>query len=484
MAGNPFDQFDSAAPAANPFDQFDTTKKSPTAQAAPGDYSNAPFSALARTFESSADWGVGDLLRAAATGKKPSETAAQSSAAAASLPWYVRYPTEAAGYGLGLVNLLDPVTDAAELGAAGLGAGATLSKIAGTAAEGATVGGVSHIAGSDDPGLMDTTGAALGGAVLGGAAGAAAPLINKGLTGAFGKAASVDPAAADAATEAIKTAKYNDLHASTAPTFASKDLSDAYVNSIKGLTDVQKGDVSPGFQSKMQDHLNQMQQSGNISTGAVDEYARSIQNAASPTNNAEQILAARIRDGLTGDNGVLATATPTSGHPVGQAATMLDDAQAANKQWEMSQNLGKWQRQMQETGAPLGQQPFTEAEKYYTPGTPDYQTVAGLSGAGASDHGVSWMIPHLLGTGLSFAGEHAFGIPGAIAGELAGYIGGKKLIKSYNARQGIAKLQQAYPQLTGQQPTGGQTGPQIPATVGGFNVGNAIKNLTMGISGY
>ena len=70
--------------------------------------------------ESSADWGTGDLLRAAMTGKKPSETAAQSSAAAASLPWYIRYPTEAAGYGLGLVNLLDPVTDAAELGALGL----------------------------------------------------------------------------------------------------------------------------------------------------------------------------------------------------------------------------------------------------------------------------------------------------------------------------------------------------------------------------
>ena len=133
------------------------------------------------------------------TGKKPSETAAQSAAAAASLPWYIRYPTEAAGYGLGLVNLLDPVTDAAEAGALGLGAGAKLAKVAGTAAEGATVGGVSHVAGSDDPGITDTAGAALGGAALGGAAGAAAPLVNKGLTKALGKAGAVDPAACDCA---------------------------------------------------------------------------------------------------------------------------------------------------------------------------------------------------------------------------------------------------------------------------------------------
>ena len=164
------------------------------------DYSKSPLSAVARTFESSADWGTGDLLRAAATGKKPSETAAQSSAAAASLPWYVRYPTEAAGYGLGLVNLLDPVTDAAEAGALGLGAGAKLAKIAGTAAEGATVGAVSHVAGSDDPGLTDTAGAALGGGLVGTAAGAATPLINKGLCKVLSKPGTVDPAAAQAST--------------------------------------------------------------------------------------------------------------------------------------------------------------------------------------------------------------------------------------------------------------------------------------------
>jgi hypothetical protein len=441
------------------------------------DYSKSPLSAIGRTFESSADWGTGDLIRAAMTGKKPSETAAQSSAAAASLPWYVRYPTEAAGYGFGLANLLDPVTDAAEAGAAGLGAGATLSKIAGTAAEGATVGGVSHVAGSDDPGLTDTAGAALGGAALGGAAGAAAPLANKALSGVFGKAGSIDPAAATAATEAIKTAKYGDLHAPGAPTFSASAVSNPYTSSIGDLTDVQRGDVSDSFIKKMQQHVDQMQGAGNISAGGVDEYARSIQNAASPTNNAEQVLAGKIRDGLTGENGVLATATPTSGHPVGQAYDMLSDAQNANKQWEMSKNLGAWQRQMQETGAPLGQQPFTEAEKYYTPGTPDYQTVAGLSGAGAGDHGVNWMIPHLLGTGLMFTGEHLFGTPGAIAGEMAGYLGGKKLMKSYKARSGISSLQQAYPQLTGQQPTGAQTGPQIPQ-----GVGDQIKNLMMGMA--
>ena len=343
------------------------------------DYSNSPLSAIGRTFESSADWGTGDLLRAAMTGKKPSETAAQSSAAAASLPWYIRYPTEAAGYGLGLVNLLDPVTDAAEAGALGLGAGAKLAKVAGTAAEGATVGGVSHVAGSDDPGLTDTAGAALGGAALGGAAGAAAPLINKGLTKTLGKAGTVDPAVAIAQTEAAKKTAYDALHAPTAPTFDSGAISNAYVNSINALTDVQRGDVSTDFMKKMQQHVNQAQQAGAVSAGTVDEYTRSLQNIASPSNSAEQVLAAKVRDALTGDQGVLATAQPANGAPVGQAYSMLTDAKAANTQFQMAQNLSDWNERAANKGS-LGDAPFSEAKNWYDPGTPQYDALMKLYG--------------------------------------------------------------------------------------------------------
>ena len=448
------------------------------------DYSNSPLSAIGRTFESSADWGTGDLLRAAMTGKKPSETAAQSSAAAASLPWYIRYPTEAAGYGLGLVNLLDPVTDAAEAGALGLGAGAKLAKVAGAAAEGATVGGVSHVAGSDDPGITDTAGAALGGAALGGAAGAAAPLVNKGLTKALGKAGAVDPAVAIAQTETAKKTAYDALHAPTAPTFDSGSISNAYVNSINALTDVQRGDVSTDFMKKMQQHVNQARQAGAVSAGTVDEYTRSLQNIASPSNSAEQVLAAKVRDALTGDQGVLATAQPANGLPVGQAYSMLTDAKAANTQFESAKNLAEWQRQIQ-AGGNLGQKPFTEAENYYQPGSPEYQTLATLANQGQGHSWTTNALGHLGAHALGIGGYAVGGVPGSLVGEALGHLYLKP--KIYAAMKGrdtsakIAGIQAAYPALTSQQPTGGQPGPQIPETVGGYNVGNAIKNLMLGI---
>ena len=131
-------------------------------------------------------------------------------------------------------------------------------------------------------------------------------------------------------------------------------------------------------------------------------------------------------------------------------------------------------------GGSLGNAPLNEAKTYYQNDPQTYKTVAGLTRAGAGDHGIGWMIPHLLGTGLSFAGEQIGGIPLAMAGELLGYIGGRKLTKAYSARRGMGAIQQAYPQATGAQPTGG-TQP-VPQTVGGFNTGDQIKNLMMGMT--
>lgn len=431
------------------------------------DYSGSPLSALGRTFESSADWGVGDLIRAAATGKKPSETAAQSSAAAASLPWYIRYPTEALGYGAGLVNLLDPATDLAEAGVAGLvGGKGILSSMAKTAAEGATAGTVSHVAGSDDPGLADTGAAALGGAALGGAAGAVRPLVNKGLTATMGKAASVDPDAAIANTLAAK-----DAAAATARGFTTDhtNADNAIYQVLNGRSPSQESGTTDSFAKTVQnvrDAINAQGALGNQVNGDdLNSWARQLKEGAS--NGIDGGLANDMAARLKGTLGT---------QPGGTAA--WENLNEAARQHFAAQDLKSWGQTLDQ-GVQLGQQPLNVAKKFYSgPGDEQqYATMAGLTGAGGSAPGVGWMLPHILGTGLSFAGEHLFGVPGAIAGELGGYIGGKKLLKSYNKSQGRAGLQAAYPGLTGQQPTGGQTGPQMPQ-----GVGDSIRNLAMGMA--
>ena len=460
---NPFDQFDatSSAPAsgANPFDQFDAKAK--TAQApSDNDYSKSPLSALGRTFESSADWGVGDLLRAAATGKKPSETAAQSSAAAASLPWYVRYPTEAAGYGLGLVNLLDPVTDAAEAGAGMLGAGATLSKIAGTAAEGATVGGVSHVAGSDDPTLMGTAGAALGGAGVGAAAGGLTRGVNAGLTKAFGRAPSIDPDAALATTQAANDAAWKagrNIPVNGAAT------NTAISSAMKGLDPSVQTGLSDGFLGKIAQIQGAISDQGKIGqsldANQVNSWKRQINDAAGP--GIEGGVAKSISDNL---DGVL------QAHGAGQ---WQEGANQAYQNYMMAQNLGEWSRKAA-AGAPLGQAPLTEAEKFYQ-GKPQYQTLVDLYQKSQSQNDPSWALGHMAAGAIGDIGGMLLGFPGHLAGEALGYLGIKPAIKGAfkGAKQNALQknIQQAYPQMTGQQITGATTGPQI---------GDAIKNLMLG----
>jgi hypothetical protein len=433
---------------------------------ATNDYSNSPWSARLRTLENAATLGLGDKIYSLMSGTPLAEVKGNTAAAESSLPWYERLPIEGAGYALGGGALLG-----SGLGEAGLGADA-IGTVGSMALEGAGAGAINTAAGTD-PSLGNIATGAAGGALLGGAAGGLTKGINAGSTKLFGKPGSIDPDAAIAATEAAKTAKYQDLHASTAPTFSAGDTAASYVNAANSLTDVQRGDVSKDFVQKMQQHVNQMRQTGDLSAGAVDEYARSIQDAAEPNNNAEQVLAARIRDGLTGDNGVLATATPTSNHPVGQAATMLNDAQAANKQWEMAKNLAEWTR-LNDAGASLGQAPLTEAERFYQ-GKPQYQPLVDLYQKSQSQNDPSWALGHMAASALGDLGGMAFGFPGHLAMEALGYLGFKPAIKSAfkGAKQNaLGKgIQQLYPQTTGQPLTGAQTGPQV---------GDSIKNLMLG----
>jgi hypothetical protein len=463
-----------AAPAAGGagWQNDPVVKGGATAQASDNDYSKSPWSALARTFESSADWGTGDLIRAAITGKKPSETAAQSSAAAASLPWYVRYPTEAAGYGLGLVNLLDPVTDAAEAGALGLGASSGLAKIAGTAAEGATVGGVSHVAGSDDPGLMDTAGAALGGAALGGAAGAAAPLVNKGLTKAFGTKASIDPAAATAATAAAKdTATSNLRQVQINPVH----VDNAFDTAMSNLRPEEKTGMSDTFAKTIQDirdELNTQSVLGKqIDGDTLNSWQREVENAASAP--VDKKIAGQI-SGSPGNPGLLDGVMNSAG-----GGQLNQAAQQAFKQNFMAENLADWNERAANKGS-LGDAPFNEARNYYQPGTPEYDALMKLYSQSQNQADPTWALGHMAAGLAGDIGGAMFGFPGHFGGELLGYLGIKPAIKSAfkGAKQNALQknIQQVYPTLTGQPLTGAQTGPQLPG-----GTGDMIKNLMLGV---
>ena len=469
MADDPYAQYLTPPSAASggddPYAKYLAPPGAPLGAAtSDNDYSKSPLSAVARTFESSADWGTGDLLRAAATGKKPSETAAQSSAAAASLPWYIRYPTEAAGYGAGLVNLLDPVTDAAEAGALGLGAGAKLAKLAGTAAEGATVGAVSHVAGSDDPGLTDTAGAALGGGLVGTAAGAAAPLINKGLTKVLSKPGTVDPAVAIASTAKDSADAYAALHQKPVdPIVVAKPISTA----MPKPNSSEDTGMSPTFRNQVGDIQtalgNHYYQGTQPSLGDVNSWKRQINEAT--VTSVDGKIAGRMNAGL---DGVMETTAPG----------LNDAAQTAYQQSVGAQNLAEWQRKIA-NGVPLGQAPVTEAEKWYQ-GKPQYQDLVDLYKANQGGVDPSYTAAHLGSEIGGTAGYAVGGFPGHLIGKSAGYYlgktAGKKWKGSLKGSGQTNAIQALYPGMTGIQPTGATAAPQISD-----QVGEQIKNLMLGV---
>ena len=141
MADDPYAQYltpPSSGGGSDPYAKYSGPPGgSATAQAvSDNDYSNSPLGARLGGPLSSAGAGAQATFCApAATDKKPSETAAQSSARRRACPGTSVIRPKPLGYGLGLVNLLGPLTDAAEAGALGLGAGAKLAKVASTASK-------------------------------------------------------------------------------------------------------------------------------------------------------------------------------------------------------------------------------------------------------------------------------------------------------------------------------------------------------------
>jgi hypothetical protein len=451
---NPFDQFDAtqaAAPAGgggNPFDQFDAKAK-PT-QAQHGALYNALFQeGKGGTAFASADEGILPAARDYSLAALDDLTlglgvpsALKSATAQAQSNLGPMSPiTSAALYAVGPGKVLGPAGRA--IGGAGVG---------GVAAEGALAGGTSGLSqGTGNP-LTDVVTGALEGGVMGGAAGILGKGVNAGLQKAFGRPGSVDPEAAITATKTTRDALYGRLQ--NIPVGANS-LKNAYQSAT--LTPGMAADVSPGFNTLIGRQLEQVD-AGGITANDVADFAKNLRAGA--TSNGDQILAGKISDNLLG-------ALPP------EAQQTLQAANAAHQQYAMAQNLAEWQRKAA-AGAPLGQAPLTEAENWYQ-GKPQYQTLVDLYQKSQSQQDPSWALGHMAAGLAGDIGGAMFGFPGHFLGEAAGYLGIKPAIKGAfkGAKQNALgkAIQQAYPQMTGQELTGAQPGPQV---------GDLIKNLTLG----
>ena len=335
------------------------------------------------------------------------------------------------------------------------------------ALEGGLAGGASSILHSDDPSLSGVLSGAAGGAVLGGAAGGLVKGVNPALK-ALGKSGTVDPVAAEAQTKAASDAAYAALHQKPVdPIVVAKPISTA----MPKPNSSEDTGMSPAFRNQVGDIQtaleNHYYQGTQPSLGDVNSWKRQINEAA--TTSVDGKIAGNMSAGL---DGVMDTTAPG----LNQAA------QTAAQNNIVAGKLGQWQQIVQNNGS-IGQAPLTEATNWYSDpaNKAKFDTLAALNGAGSGDRGLGYILPHMMGTGAAFAGEHLLGPAGAMAGEVLGYLGTKKLLKGYNKRQGVSGLQAAYPQLTGVQPVGGRQAPQMSDSQN-QQIGEQLKNLMLGMS--
>ena len=357
------------------------------------------------------------------------------------------YPVGMAAYMLGPGKIFGPA------GAAIGGTG-----VLGTAAESALAGGAHNAIQSNlDP--EQTAWGAAGGLVLGGAAGALTKGANAGLQAAFGKTASVDPAAAIASTKGIEGDAYTALRqAQINPSHVDSAIS----NVMSNLDPSVETGMSPGLKSQINDISSSLQNQKQVNGNQVNSWQRQINEAAQrnryPTDS---IVAGKISDGL---DGVL---------QANGAGDLNAAAKQASQQRIMAENLAEWQRKAA-AGAPLGQAPLSEAENWYQ-GQPQYDDLVNLYKQSASQQDPSWALGHMAAGAVGDIGGAMFGFPGHFAGEALGYLGIKPAIKG--AFKGMKQnavgksIQQLYPGTTGVQPTGGVQAPQV---------GDMIKNLMLG----
>jgi len=453
MPSDPYAQYLTPPAGDDPYSKYLSQPGKATAPGATNDYSDSPWSARLRTFQDAATLGMGDKLYSLMSGTPLAEVKGNTAAAESSLPWYERMPIEGAGYALGGGALLG-----SGLGEAGLGADA-IGTVASTALEGAGAGGITAATGTD-PSLSNIATGAAGGALLGGAAGGLTKGVNKALTKMTGKAASIDPDQALASTKAANDAAWD---AGTKIPVNGAATNNAIASALKGLdpsVQTGMGDQFLGKISQIQGAISDQGKLGNqLNANQVNSWKRQINEAAGP--GIEGGVAKSISDNL---DGVL------DAHGAGQ---WQQGANEAYQNYMMAQNLGEWGRKAA-AGAPLGQAPLTEAEKYYQ-GKPQYQPLVDLYQKSQSQNDPSWALGHIAAGALGDLGGMMFGFPGHLAMEAAGYLGLKPAIKSMfkGAKQNALgkNIQQLYPQMTGQPLTGASPGVQV---------GDSIKNLMLG----
>jgi hypothetical protein len=457
MASNPYDQFDApAAAATNPYDQFDAKPSSG------GGGGFAQKLASAGTLGGS-DWvkaGVNALARG--TGIDPTapthaEILQQNEQYGQEHP-YLSLAADVGGYA-GLSALTG-----------GLGAEALIGKTALTglpalyargATEGAIAGAGSNMI-NDPSNPMGAVSGGASGAALGAGATGLTRGVNKALQATLGKAPSVDPAAAIASTKAASDAGYAALK--QVPIDPAKVLQ-PIAGVASSLDPSMQTGMSAGFRTQVGDitqALSQQAQAGKqVNAEMVDSWQRQIKDAASSPVDTK--IAGQISTGL---DGVL------QAHGAGD---LQDAAQNAYKQSVMAQNLGEWSRKAA-VGAPLGQAPLTEAERFYQ-GTPEYGDLVNLYKKSEGQFDPSWALGHMAAGAAGDLGGWMFGFPGHFLGEMGGYLGIKPAIKG--AFKGMKQnavgrnIQSLYPSLTGVQPTGGAQAPQV---------GDLIKNAMLGVA--
>jgi hypothetical protein len=449
---NPFDQFDSAhASGGNPFDQFDTGAKAAPAQTD----ASSKMSGIGRTLENALTLGGADWLYSKVPGMPSLQTQqAQTEAARQSVPAAIRYPAEIGAYAVGPGKLLGPAA-----------ATVTGGPIAAGVAEGAMAGGLSSGFGSNFDPSSTVTGAATGG-VLGGVAGG----IGKGVAKLGATPGSIDPVAAIAKTKQLRDEAYAPLKNIA---FNPDDVLNAHTSAT--LTPGMGADVTSGMESMLAKQRDAIQSGGNTANDIADYMTNLKSVSGSPSaSNGDKLLAGQTASNLSD---LLTNANPITDHAPGEAAQTLQQAQTAHQQYMMAQNLAEWQRR-ESVGASVGQAPLTEAEKYYQ--GPDalqnYKTLTDLyQKSQDSTSKLSWALGHMGAHAIGAAGGMMAGWPGEFIGEGLGYLFAKpainKALKGYDKTQLLKAYQQAYPQLTGQQLSGAQPGPEV---------GDAIKNIMLG----
>ena len=384
-------------------------------------------------------------------------------------------PVGALGIGKGVANTAAPYVPK-------LFGGNWTAGLIGGATEGATLAGTAA-AGRGEP--------VAPAALMGGAGGAAfaAPggMVNRGRLPATPTADDFDQAAQSVYGDMRKIG-----YLPSTPTAA-------YASARSALTPAQEANLSPGFLRLI------ARQQGNfgrtVSADSINGFARDLQSAAS--TNADQVLAAKIRDNL---NSVLENSTTVTGHAPGVAADLQERANQYIGQREDLNRLEEFQQKADVAGGPdVSSQVGSwlrsaEGQRIAPPGSPQYEAANTLAGTPArpTNYFPSWVrhyvLPGVAGTtigeGISYLTGDENTPMGRVAEDLAMAAlvrGGQGALSSYTGATRGAAQQRAIDALratigTGQlqKPLGspalvrdlfrslyGQVAPSLPQQISG-----------------